>query len=94
METESKDTLMKVKKAPYKHKKRSQRQKKFNDGPRTHAVTIMLTDREHTLLQQHLRRKKVTNRSKYLRSILLKDILQKLNATPPSLFDHLPPSEE
>lgn len=56
----------------------------------------MLTDREHTLLQQHLTRKRVTNRSRYLRSILLKDILHKLNASPPSLFDHIhyPQTEE
>lgn len=89
-------TVSKVNKKAPSCKRSRRRPRKFSDGPRTHAVTIMLTDREHQLLQQHLRRKRVSNRSRYLRSILLRDILDKLHSSPPSLFDHLPspPQEE
>ena len=54
---------------------------------RTHRIAFMLNDTEFNAIERHLRKYKITNKSKWYRRTILAEIWQKLGEDLPMLFD-------
>ena len=55
--------------------------------PRQHRVSIMLNDSEMRALQRYLDRYDVSNRSRLIREVLMRNIMQQFDRDNPTLFD-------
>lgn len=55
--------------------------------PRKNRIAILLNDREQRALDNYCRRYKISNRSRFIRETLMKNILHKFASDTPTLFD-------
>ncbi|MBQ9339531.1 MAG: hypothetical protein IJS13_04270 [Paludibacteraceae bacterium] len=55
--------------------------------PRRHKVMMSLNDSEYNVLQRCCARYNVRNRSRLIREILMKNLLQQFEKDSPTLFD-------
>ena len=69
-----------------KRKQQKEKQKK-TDLKREHRVTFMLNDMEFNALEQYMRKYKITNRSKWYRTIIFTQVWKNFMEDYPTLFD-------
>jgi len=54
--------------------------------PRTHKITILLNDEEYKVMRRYLSKYKISNRSHWMREIIMTSVVQRLTDDYPSLF--------
>ena len=55
--------------------------------PRKNRLTVLLNESEQRALDNYCRRYRITNKSKFVRETLMKNILHRFDADSPTLFD-------
>ncbi len=56
-------------------------------APRKHRITLLLNEKEQRALDRFCDRYGVSNRSRLIREVLMRSILQKIESDQPTLFD-------
>ncbi len=62
--------------------------------PRKHKIGLLLNDKEKKVLDNYCKKYKITNRSKFIRELVVSEILGQLDKDYPSLFDSIKPKNE
>lgn len=57
--------------------------------PRKQNITFLLNDKEKKVLDNYCRKYKISNRSKFIREIVVSTILEQFDKDYPSLFDKI-----
>ena len=70
-----------------KKKKKSGKVKKQKRIPRPHKITFSLNDDEKKMLMCHIQRNNISNRSAFIREILMRQLWNKVDTLQLSLFD-------
>ncbi|MDR0699200.1 MAG: hypothetical protein LBG28_08300 [Tannerella sp.] len=67
--------------------RRQQKKLPKKDGKREHRVAFMLNDTEYNAIERHLRKYKITNKSKWYRRTILSHIWKVMEEDYPTLFN-------
>ena len=54
---------------------------------RTRRVSITLNEREYEVLQRYFKRYRIANRTRLMREVLIRHVINRLEGDAPSLFD-------
>lgn len=57
------------------------------EGARQHTLITRLNDRELKALEQHCRRYRIDNKSRWIRQLLMQEIIRQAELDTPLLFD-------
>ncbi len=59
--------------------------------PRKHSIQILLNEKEKKVLDNYCKKYRISNRSKFIRELVVSEILEQLDKDYPSLFDNIQP---